>query len=130
MESKTDQLGQLSILLCEDNILNQHLSKNIIEGFGFNLDIANNGEEGIDLLQKNEYDLVLMDLQMPIMDGYQATGYIRNELKMDIPIIAITAHSLIGEQQKCFDLGMNAYVSKPFKQEELLNQIKNVVKKQ
>ena len=99
MESKADQLGQLSILLCEDNILNQHLSKNIIEGFGFNLDIANNGEEGINLLQKNKYDLVLMDLQMPVMDGYQATGYIRNELKMDIPIIAITAHSLIGEQQ-------------------------------
>lgn len=129
-EKKIEEMGRLSILLCEDNILNQHLARSIIESFNFTLDIANNGDEGINMLQKNKYDLVLMDLQMPVMDGYQATEYIRLQMKSDIPIIAITAHSLIGEQQKCFDLGMNAYVSKPFKQEELLTQMKKAVKKE
>src|SRR5690606_28018753 len=98
----SDSLGKLSVLLCEDNFLNQHLAKNIVKGFGFDIDIANNGQEGLDMLEKNNYDLILMDLQMPVKDGYQTTTYIRNELKSTIPIIAITAHSLIGEQQKCF----------------------------
>ena len=122
-------LGNLSILLCEDNILNQRLALNVIKKFGFQLDIANNGQEGIDLLEKNKYDLILMDLQMPVKDGYQTTIYIRNELKLDIPIIAMTAHSLIGEQQKCFDIGMNAYVAKPFKQEDLFHEIHAVIEK-
>ncbi|MES2519392.1 MAG: PAS domain S-box protein [Bacteroidota bacterium] len=120
-------LGNLSILLCEDNELNKRLAKIVIENFGFKLDIASNGQEGIDLLLKNKYDLILMDLQMPIKDGYQTTIYIRNELKMSIPIIAMTAHSLVGEQQKCFDIGMNAYVAKPFKQTELLDKIQLVL---
>ena len=127
--NKKKSLGNLSILLCEDNILNQRLASNVIKKFGFQLDIANNGQEGIDLLLKSRYDLVLMDLQMPVKDGYQTTIYIRNELKLDIPIIAMTAHSLIGEQQKCFDIGMNAYVAKPFKQEDLLNEIHAVIEK-
>jgi DNA-binding response OmpR family regulator len=70
-----------------------------------------------------------MDLQMPVKDGYQTTEYIRCELKSDIPIIAMTAHSLVGEKQKCFDIGMNGYVPKPFKQAELLNEIERVMKK-
>ena len=122
-------MGKLSILLCEDNELNQRLAKSVIQKFGFELDIANNGQEGIDLLIKNKYDLILMDLQMPVKDGYQTTTYIRNELKLDIPIIAMTAHSLVGEQQKCFDMGMNAYVAKPFKQNDLLTKIHSVVEK-
>lgn len=121
------QLGKLSILLCEDNELNKRLAKFVIESFGFKLDIASNGQEGIDLLKNNRYDLILMDLQMPVKDGYQTTIYIRNELKMSIPIIAMTAHSLVGEQQKCFDIGMNAYVAKPFKQAELLDRIRFVL---
>lgn len=120
-------LGNLSILLCEDNELNKRLAQIVIENFGFKLDIASNGQEGIDLLMHNKYDLILMDLQMPIKDGYQTTIYIRNELKMDIPIIAMTAHSLVGEQQKCFDIGMSAYVAKPFKQSELLDKIQSVL---
>ena len=70
-------IGKLTILLCEDNILNQRLAENVIQKFGFQLDIANNGQEGIELLTKNKYDLILMDLQMPIKDGYQTTIYIR-----------------------------------------------------
>ncbi len=118
---------ELSILLCEDNILNQKLAKSVIDEFGFELDIAGNGEEGIQMFTEKKYDLILMDLQMPVKDGYQATEYIRCELKSDIPIIAMTAHSLVGEQQKCYDIGMNGYVPKPFKQAELLNEINRVL---
>ncbi|MNK55904.1 Autoinducer 2 sensor kinase/phosphatase LuxQ [compost metagenome] len=124
--SKND-LGNLKILLCEDNVLNQKLAKSVINNFGFDLDIAQNGEEGIELLSQNEYDLVLMDLQMPVKDGYQTTEYIRNEMNSTIPIIAMTAHSLVGEQERCYKVGMNAYVPKPFKQSVLLKAIKTVM---
>lgn len=124
--SKND-LGNLKILLCEDNVLNQKLAKSVINNFGFDLDIAQNGEEGIELLSQNEYDLVLMDLQMPVKDGYQTTEYIRNEMNSNIPIIAMTAHSLVGEQERCYKVGMNAYVPKPFKQSVLLKAIKTVM---
>lgn len=122
-------IEKLSILLCEDNILNQNLAKSVIRNFGFDLDIANNAAECIDMLLNNKYDVILMDLQMPIRDGYQTTTFIRNELKLDIPIIAMTAHSFIGEQQKCFDVGMNGYITKPYKQADLLNIILSVLNK-
>ena len=124
--SKND-LGNLKILLCEDNVLNQKLAKSVINNFGFDLDIAQNGEEGIELLSQKKYDLVLMDLQMPVKDGYQTTEYIRNEMNSTIPIIAMTAHSLVGEQERCYKVGMNAYVPKPFKQSVLLKAIKTVM---
>ncbi|KAF2338471.1 GAF domain-containing hybrid sensor histidine kinase/response regulator [Flavobacterium tistrianum] len=124
--SKND-LGNLKILLCEDNVLNQKLAKSVINNFGFDLDIAQNGEEGIELLSQKKYDLVLMDLQMPVKDGYQTTEYIRNEMNSNIPIIAMTAHSLVGEQERCYKVGMNAYVPKPFKQAVLLKAIKTVM---
>ncbi|AWK05603.1 hypothetical protein HYN56_15705 [Flavobacterium crocinum] len=122
-----NNLGKLKILLCEDNVLNQKLAKSVISSFGFDLDIAQNGDEGIELLSQNEYDLVLMDLQMPVKDGYQTTEYIRNEMNSNIPIIAMTAHSLVGEQERCYKVGMNAYVPKPFKQVTLLKTIKTVL---
>lgn len=122
-----DNLGRLKILLCEDNVLNQKLARSVIHNFGFELDIAENGEEGIALLSKKEYDLVLMDLQMPVKDGYQTTEYIRNEMNSTIPIVAMTAHSLIGEQERCYDAGMNAYVPKPFKQAVLLEAIRTAL---
>jgi len=124
--SKND-LGDLKILVCEDNVLNQKLVKSVIHNFGFELDIAANGEEGIEFLSKNEYDLVLMDLQMPLKDGYQTTEYIRNEMNSSIPIIAMTAHSLVGEQERCFKVGMDGYVPKPFKQAVLLKAIKTAL---
>lgn len=124
--SKND-LGNLRILLCEDNVLNQKLVKSVIQNFGFELDVAANGEEGIELLAENSYDLVLMDLQMPVKDGYQTTEYIRNEMKSAVPIIAMTAHSLVGEQERCYQVGMNGYVPKPFKQVVLLKAIKTAM---
>ncbi|MWB95200.1 response regulator [Flavobacterium sp. GA093] len=124
-----EHLHKLKILLCEDNVLNQKLIKSVIDNFGFELDIADNGEAGIALLSKNEYDLILMDLQMPVKDGYQTTEYIRNEMQLTIPIIAMTAHSLVGEQERCYAVGMDAYVPKPFKQVVLLDAIKTVMNK-
>ncbi|WP_343617227.1 ATP-binding protein [Flavobacterium sp.] len=124
-----NDLGRLSILLCEDNYLNQKLAQNVIEGFGFKIDIAENGSQGIEMLAHGEYDLMLMDLQMPIQDGYQTTKYIRKEMNNPIPIIAMTAHSLAGELHRCLDAGMNGYLPKPFKQHELLEAIKSVLKK-
>ncbi len=117
---------KLSILLCEDNLLNQRLATIVIQNFGFDIDIANNGQEGLEKLKKHHYDLILMDLQMPVLDGYQTTLNIRNELKLNIPIVALTAHSLIGEQQKCLDIGMQGYIAKPFKQKDLLNTITEI----
>lgn len=127
--SKND-LGSLKILLCEDNVLNQKLVKSVIHNFGFELDVASNGDEGIELLSQNKYDLVLMDLQMPIKDGYQTTEYIRNEMNSSIPIIAMTAHSLVGEQERCYKVGMNGYVPKPFKQSVLLKVIKTAMREE
>ncbi|MFY0482927.1 ATP-binding protein [Flavobacterium sp. PLA-1-15] len=125
--SPQKSVEKLNILLCEDNILNQNLAKSVIRNFGFDLDIANNAAECIDMLLNNKYDVILMDLQMPIRDGYQTTTFIREELKLDIPIIAMTAHSLVGEQQKCLDAGMNGYITKPYKQADLLNIIISVL---
>ena len=124
-----NDLGRLKILLLEDNRLNQKLAQNVIEGFGFEIDIAENGDQGIKLLSENQYDLVLMDLQMPLRDGYQTTHYIRSQLKNEIPIIAMTAHSLAGEHHRCLNAGMDGYVPKPFKQHELLEAIKQALKK-
>lgn len=121
--------NSINILLCEDNELNQNLAKSVIKSFGYHLDIANNGEEGVEMFKKNKYDLILMDLQMPVMDGYEATKCIRKKHKSQIPIIAMTAHSLAGEQQKCYEEGMDAYVPKPFKQAELLSTIKKALEK-
>ncbi|MBF4491179.1 response regulator [Flavobacterium sp. JLP] len=128
-KTPVENLGKLKILLCEDNILNQKLIKSVMDSFGFELDVAENGEIGINYLSKNAYDLILMDLQMPVMDGYQTAEYIRNEMKLSIPIIAMTAHSLVGEQEHCFSVGMDGYVPKPFKQPALLKAIKTAITK-
>jgi len=129
ISQQEDDVEKLKILMCEDNVINQKLARNVINNFGFEMDIAQNGEEGIALLLKNNYDLILMDLQMPLMDGYQTTVHIRNELQSNIPIIAMTAHFFPGEKEKCLDIGMNAYIPKPFKQLELLETIKKVIVK-
>ncbi|WP_163407081.1 GAF domain-containing hybrid sensor histidine kinase/response regulator [Flavobacterium ajazii] len=124
-----NDLGMLHILLFEDNYLNQKLAQNVVEGFGFHIDIAENGDKGIELLSAGQYDVVLMDLQMPVRDGFLTTKYIRQEMKSSIPIIAMTAHSLAGEHNRCMEAGMDNYMSKPFKQRELLEAIKTVMQK-
>lgn len=116
-------LNSIKILLCEDNPLNQKLAKRVMTKFGFDVEIAENGLVGLEKLKKNRFDLVLMDLQMPEMDGYQTVQAIRDELHLEVPIIAMTAHSLVGEKEKCLEVGMNDYIGKPFTQEDLYNKI-------
>lgn len=125
------QLNNIKILLCEDNMLNQNLAKKLFIKFGIDFVIADNGKIGLEKLKESNFDLILMDLQMPEMDGYQTTIKIREELKLNIPIVAMTAHSLVGEKEKCLEIGMNDYLGKPYTQEELYSKIaKNLYKQQ
>ncbi len=114
---------RLQILYAEDNGLNQKLVLHFSKNFGFDTDIAANGKIALEKLQAKKYDLVLMDIQMPEMDGYEATRHIRNTLKSNIPIIAITAHAMSGEKEKCLSIGMNDFISKPFNPKELNEKI-------
>jgi len=103
------------ILLVEDHIANQEIIREFLNIQGLEITIANNGQEALNALEKDRFDLILMDLQMPIMDGYQTTSIIKqkNEYK-DIPLIAITAHAQAEEKRKCLKLGMVDYMTKPF----------------
>ncbi|HSH66632.1 MAG TPA: ATP-binding protein, partial [Bacteroidia bacterium] len=116
-------LRNIKVLLCEDNVLNQKLAKRVIAKFGFEVQVAENGRVGIEKLKQEQFDIVLMDLQMPEMDGYQTVLSIRNDLNLKLPIIAMTAHSLVGEKEKCLEIGMNDYIGKPFTQDELYSKI-------
>lgn len=111
------------ILMCEDNEMNRYLAQQLFSGTELELDMAENGVEGIRLFKEKVYDLVLMDIQMPEMNGYEATRIIRNELKSPIPIIALTAHFIFKEKENCLSLGMNDYLSKPFRKAELFEKI-------
>ena len=110
------------ILMAEDVVVNQFLAKVILEGGGFSIDIANNGLEAIELLKTNKYDLILMDIQMPEMDGISATKAIRlldDVEKASIPIVALTANALVGNEQEYYEAGMNACLTKPFSEKKL-----------
>jgi len=111
--NEAQNLAGYRILAAEDNKMNQMLLTYIFQQWKLDLDLAENGQKAIDLLQQKNYDIVLMDIQMPVMDGYTATAFIRNELKMNIPVIAMTAKVLPGEKERCRSLGMNNYISKP-----------------
>ncbi len=113
----------VKVLLVEDNPLNQKLALKVLGKFGFVADLAENGRVAVQKVQENIYEVILMDLQMPEMDGYQATEHIRKVLKINTPIIAMTAHSLVGEKEKCISIGMNDYIPKPFVPQELFDKI-------
>jgi PAS domain S-box-containing protein len=117
-------LAGKKFLVAEDNEVNQQLVEHVLRRGGGQVQLANNGELAVQFLQQGEhYDLVIMDLQMPVMDGYTATQVIRNDLQLSIPIIAMTATALIGEQLRCFEVGMNDYMTKPFEFTELYKRI-------
>ena len=109
--------------------LNQLLIKIILEDLGFELDITDNGKTAIEKLQTNSYDIILMDLQMPEMNGFEATLHIRNKLKSQIPIIALTADVTTLDAEKCIEVGMNDYISKPIDEKILYNKIIKHIKK-
>jgi CheY-like chemotaxis protein len=112
-----------TILIVEDNPLNQKLTSIILNNNGFNFLMAGNGLEAIEILKTHSADLILMDIQMPVMDGYEATCYIRDEMHINIPIVAITAHALAAEKEKCIQKGINDYLPKPFSEADLLKTI-------
>jgi CheY-like chemotaxis protein len=102
-------------LVAEDNEVNQVLIEHVLRKAGGDVEIVSNGQEAIDKLRdKPNFDVIIMDLQMPVLDGYAASRIIREEMKIGIPIIAMTATALKGEQQRCLDAGMNEYMTKPF----------------
>lgn len=119
--------NKVKILVVEDNALNQSLMKHLLTDWHLTFHIVNNGKEAIEALQENKYSLVLMDIQMPQMDGYTATQKIRNELNNAIPIIAMTAHAMAGEREKCLSYGMNEYISKPIRENELFKIINTLL---
>jgi CheY-like chemotaxis protein len=116
-------LHKIRLLVAEDNAINQQLLKHLLTGWQLDFDMAGNGREAIELLHSNHYDLILMDIQMPEMDGYTATEEIRYNLYIDTPIIAMTAHAMAGEREKCLSLGMNDYISKPIDEDVLYKLI-------
>ncbi len=126
-----NELKGTKVLLVEDNVMNQLLAKKVLNKWNFIIDVADNGRIGVEKIERNEYDIVLMDMQMPEMDGYEATKHIRtsmSENKAAIPIMAMTAHAMVGEIEKCLSMGMNDYISKPFNQTQLYAKIMKLVK--
>lgn len=110
------------VLIVEDNLINQQYLSGILKNWNLTCDIANNGKEGLELIETNKYDLVLMDIRMPIMDGYETTIRIRsnhdNE-NTDIPIVALTASALVDERENALEVGMNYHLTKPFTPDQL-----------
>lgn len=123
-----DAIEGVSILLVEDNQINRFMAQTILEQWKVNVTCAENGGEAVDLLKYRTFDLILMDMQMPVLDGLQATWMIRNKLKINTPIIALTANAVKGELEKCMEVGMNGFVSKPFTQEELQKEMNIILK--
>lgn len=119
----------IKVLVVEDIALNQLLMKTLLDEFGFERDIAANGKIAIEKLETNTYDVILMDLQMPEMNGFAATEYIRNTMHSKIPIIALTADVTTTDLEKCKAVGMNDYIAKPVDEKLLYSKIISLVKK-
>jgi two-component system, sensor histidine kinase and response regulator len=112
----------MQVLLAEDNTINQRLATRLLEKRGHRVTVANNGQEAIAQLQGSSFDLVLMDIQMPVIDGLEATRMIREretETGTHQPIVALTAHAVKGDQERCESAGMDGYLAKPIRPEEL-----------
>ena len=117
------KFSKLNILVVEDNQMNQMLMRHLLSSWNVAFTIAPGGLEAIDALKQTNYDLVLMDIQLPGLDGYATTRKIREELGSQVPIIAMTAHAMKGEKEKCIRIGMNAYIAKPLHEKDLLELI-------
>lgn len=135
VENSSEEISEklfknIRILLVEDNELNQELAKAILEEYGFIISIANNGSEALHMVQRESFELILMDLQMPVMDGYEATRKMREMDDLQpVPIIAMSAHAMKGIKEKVCEAGMNDYIMKPFDVNKMLSIIKKWVLK-
>ncbi|MDH3347847.1 MAG: PAS domain S-box protein [Desulfobulbaceae bacterium] len=117
------------ILLAEDNKINQQVARELLERWKLLVDIANNGQEAVKMANENSYDLILMDIQMPKLDGIAATQEIRTSLSKNnhIPIVAMTAHAMVGDREKSLEAGMNDHINKPINPDELYNCIISMI---
>lgn len=117
---------KINILVAEDNLINQKLINKLLMNRGYQTLVVEDGLKAVEALHNKSFDLVLMDIQMPIMDGYQATSYIRNVERLTgdhIPIIAVTAFAMDSDRQKCYELGMDDFLAKPFNKMDFYNII-------
>ena len=123
---------KLKILVAEDNFVNQRLVKELLRRQGYNVDIVENGLKLFEIMEKSKYDVILMDVQMPVMDGLEATSIIREiekETGGHIPIIGITAYSMKADRDRCLEAGMDDYLAKPFSKEEFYKKIERFANK-
>ena len=126
LESNYKSLGHRKVLVVDDIEMNQQLAKHIMQSWGFTVDVAANGKEAVEKVEKNSYDLVLMDIQMPEMDGMQATESIRrlkDATKASTPIVALTANLLNGDGDRYLQKGMNDYLPKPLDEQKLFQLV-------
>ncbi|MBF0317552.1 MAG: response regulator, partial [Nitrospirae bacterium] len=120
MKGVTDTITGARVLLVEDNVLNRQVAAEILKGLGVFVEMAANGREAVDAVKLREYDIVFMDVQMPVMGGYEATALIREDERFkDLPIVAMTAHAVSGTREACIAAGMNDYVGKPIEPEHV-----------
>lgn len=124
-EISQDYTGK--ILVCEDSELNQRLVRAILKRKGLKVDVASNGEKALSFLEENSYDLIFMDVQMPVKNGYETTKIIRDQLKLSTPIVALTANFMAAERQKCKEVGMDDYLAKPFQKKQLFEKVEKWV---
>jgi len=124
-----DMKRPVAILLVEDNLVNQKLAKMILTKAGCRVEVANNGKEAVQKVtaSTDDFDLIFMDVQMPEMDGLEATEAIRQSGFESIPIVAMTAHAMKGDREICLEAGMNDYITKPIKREVVFEMIKKWV---
>jgi CheY-like chemotaxis protein len=118
--------------VAEDNLVNQKLAVKLLEKFGCQVEVAANGKEAVEMTEKKDYDIIFMDCQMPVMDGYEATVLIRRrkDSTKHVAIIAMTAHALEGEREKCLKAGMDDYLPKPIKKEAFLGMIQKWIREE
>jgi two-component system, sensor histidine kinase and response regulator len=127
--SDLDLVRGAKILVVEDNEINQQVAQELLEGQGFFVDIANNGQEGVEQTFAGEYDIVLMDIQMPVMGGYDAAMEIRKNSEFkDLPVLAMTANAMVGDREKALDSGMNDHISKPIDPTQLFAALVKFIK--
>jgi CheY-like chemotaxis protein len=107
------------VLIVEDSVVNQKIAARMLQRRGFHVEVVGNGQEAVDAVAARDFDLIFMDCQMPVMDGYEATRQIRTSGNSRIPIIALTANSMEGDREKCLAAGMTDYLSKPARPDEL-----------
>jgi len=112
------------VLLAEDNITNQIVARGLLNLYGVEVVVAENGQKAVEQAESTKFDLILMDCQMPIMDGYEATRKIRQfsegQTAQDVPIVALSANAVTGDEDECFSAGMNDHIAKPVSQDKLI----------